>query len=92
MSGSSSPVLLGKRKRIVHYDVAPLMAPPGYVPFFAETLEDAERLARYLENHYRHHFVLTLDWDEMEPDKHISVSFTYAPPNLFEFGVTPYDV
>jgi len=82
-----------KRKRVdTVYDVAPLMAPIGYVPWFASTLENAERHARYLENHYRNHFDMTLDWDEMDPERHISVNFAYAPSYLYEFGVTARDV
>ncbi len=85
--------LLGKRKRVdTVYDVAPLMAPAAYVPWFASTLENADRLARYLENHYRNHVRMTLDWDEMDPERHISVSFAYAPSYLHEFGVTARDV
>ena len=81
-----------KRKRTV-YDVAPLMAPPGYVPFYASTLDYAERLKTSLENHYRHHFTLNLDWVETDPNKHITVTIGgYAPSHLFDFAVTPVEV
>ena len=72
------------------YDVAPLMAPIGYVPFYTSTPEYAKRLKTNLEDHYRRHFTLNLDWDEMDPKKHITVTIGgYAPPHLFEFAVTP---
>jgi len=71
------------------YDVTPVNAPAGYVPWYASSLEDAERLKSWLEDAYRHKFSMTLDWDEMDADKHISVSFSYAPSYLFDFRVTP---
>jgi uncharacterized protein YqgQ len=87
-----SPDLKRKRVKTV-YDVVPLMAPIGYVPWFAETLESAERLKSSLESHYRNHFTLSLDWDEMDPDKHISVRIGGYPPSyLFDFAVSPRDV
>jgi hypothetical protein len=83
-----------KRKRVkTVYDVAPVMAPEGYVPWFAETLESAVRQKNGLENHYRSNSVtLNLDWDEMEPDRHISVSFKCLPDYLFDFAVSVRDV
>ena len=83
-----------KRKRVkTVYDVAPVMAPEGYVSWFAETLESADQLKNSLEDHYRSHSVtLNLDWDEMEPDRHISVSFICKPDYLFDFAVTARDV
>jgi hypothetical protein len=82
-----------KRKRVkTVYDVAPVMASNDFTPFFASTLEYADRLKSGLENHYRNHFNMTLDWDAMDPDNHISVAFTYAPSYLFEFAVTARDV
>ena len=85
----SSPVLNLKRKRTA-YDVAPLMAPIGYVPFFAGTLEYAEHLKTSLEDHHRHHFTMNLDWDEMDPKKHITVTIGgYSQSHLFDFAVTP---
>ena len=62
--------------------VFPKNAPAGFVPFYASTMEMAEYMRAKIEDHYRHHFEMTLDWDEMDPDKHISVSFTYAPKHL----------
>jgi hypothetical protein len=85
MSAPSSPVLCGKRKRAEYvYDVAPLMAPAEFVPFFAETPESAESLARYLEREYRNRFSVELVVDGSEP----RVVFTYPPAYLFDFGVT----
>ena len=40
--------------------VIPKNAPVGFVPFYASTLEYAERLRRTVENH----FEMKLDWDE----------------------------
>lgn len=82
-----------KRKRVkTVYDVLPVNAPEGYVPWWNETLEAAEYDKNSLEKHYRNHFTMTLDWDESDPDKHISVKFTYPPSYLFNFKITPYDV
>jgi hypothetical protein len=83
-----------KRKRVkTVYDVAPVNAPEGYIPWFAETLEDAEWTKASLENTYRSRSVtLILDWDEAEPDRHISVSFKCLPDYLFEFAVSARDV
>ena len=62
--------------------VFPTNASADFVPFYASTMEMAERLRDKLEDHYRHHFEMTLDWDEMDPGKHIAVSFSYAPSHL----------
>jgi len=72
-----------------YYDVTPVNAPADYVPWFASTLEMAECRKHSLEQHYRNHFSMTLDWDEMDPDKRISVSFTFSPSYLYDFTVTP---
>lgn len=88
---ASSPVL--KRKRETVYDVAPLMSPPDYVPFYASTLEYAELLKGSLESANRNRFTLNLDWDEMSPDRHISVTIGgYAPSHLFDFAVSAREV
>jgi hypothetical protein len=86
----SASDLLGKRKRSkTVYDVAPVMAPIGYVSWWNETLESAERTKVWLEDHYRSNSVtLVLDWDEAEPGRHISVSFKCLPDYLFDFAVT----
>ena len=77
-----------KRKQVA-YDVASI----GYIPFYANTLEHAKRLKTSLEDHHRTHFTLNLDWDEMDPKKHITVTIGgYSPPHLFDFEVTPYEV
>lgn len=83
-----------KRKRVkTVYDVAPVDAPEGYIPWWNETLESAERTVTWLENNYRSNSVtLILDWDEAEPDRHISVSFKCLPDYLFKFGITARDV
>jgi hypothetical protein len=62
--------------------VFPTNAPAEFVPFYASTMEMAERLRDKLEGHYRNHFEMTLDWDEVDSEKHITVSFTYAPSHL----------
>jgi hypothetical protein len=62
--------------------VSPKNAPAGFVPFHASTMEMADWFRLRLEDHYRNHFEMTLDWDETDPDKHISVSFTYSPEHL----------
>ena len=67
------------------YDVYPVNAPADYVPFTSFSLDDAEHFKHKIEQHYRNRFSMTLDWDETDPDKHISVSFTYAPSYLFDF-------
>lgn len=71
------------------YGVSPVRAPAGYVPFLATSSERAEYLKSYLEQEYRNRFTMTLDWDEADPGKHISVSFSYPPSYLFDFQVTP---
>lgn len=83
-----------KRKRMdTVYDVAPVMAPNGFIPFFASTLEYADRLKSGLEDHYRSHSIaLSLDWDEADSDRHIDVSFSYTPTYLFDFAVSARDV
>lgn len=86
-----SPELKRKRVKTV-YDVVPLMAPIGYSPWWAETLECAESTKNMLENTYRNRFTLSMDWDESDPDKHISVTISYPPSYLFDFVVKPYDV
>lgn len=82
----SASDLLGKRKRTVTvYDVAPLMAPIGFVPFFADTPEMAEWWKNKLEHHYRTHFSVDLVVDGDSPPR---VAFSYPPAYLFDFAVT----
>jgi hypothetical protein len=82
--------ILGKRKRVeVVYDVAPLMAPADFVPFFAETLESAEWHARSFECEYRNRFSVEL---VVDGDASPRVKFSYPPSYLFDFGVTARSV
>jgi hypothetical protein len=68
--------------------VIPKNAPAGFVPFYASTLEYAEHLRTSIENHAKSSFEMTLDWDEVDTDKWITVTFDYAPKYLCEMVIT----
>lgn len=93
MESPAASDVCGKRKREVFYDLMPLMAPAGFVPIFASTLEMAEWRVQNSESYYRNKFTLHMDWDEsVGSDKHISISITYPPSYLFDWGFTEAEV
>jgi hypothetical protein len=71
------------------YDVTPVNAPAGYVPWFASTADMAERRKHYLEQHYRSRFSVELIFDADDKPR---VVFSYPPSYLFNFTVTPTNV
>ena len=79
-----------KRKRgETVYDVEPLLAPSGFVPFFASTLKHAEWLKGKLEHEYRNRFSVKLVCDG---DSSPRVEFSYPPAYLFDFAAFARDV
>jgi hypothetical protein len=62
--------------------IFPSNAPADFVPFYASTMELAEKYRATIEDYHRHRMEMILDWDEMDPDKHITVSFKYSPKHL----------
>ena len=68
--------------------VTPKNAPVGFVPFYASTLEYAEKLRTRIETHAKSSFEMKLDWDEVDTDKWITVTFEYAPNYLFDMVIT----
>jgi hypothetical protein len=92
MESAAAADVLGKRKREVFYDLAPLMAPIGFKPYFTGSLEMAEWCVKNYENYYRNKFYIHWDWDESAgSDKHISISITYPESYLFDWGFTESD-
>ena len=84
----------------VFYDVAPLMAPIGFVPFLAASELDAELCARTMELNWLNPWIsTTLDyeyppgWRDGDELPHISISLTYKQPAYAsDWGYTKCDV